>query len=153
MREKTLKITPIKNGTVIDHIPSGMGLKVLSILGIKGDTNSTVSVLIHAQSTITGFKDVVKIEDRELQPKEVNKIALIAPNATINIIRNFEVVEKHKVKLPNNVQGIVKCENLNCISNTKEPIESRFIVLSRNPPKLRCYYCDRELKDVIENII
>lgn len=153
MKEKTLKITPIKNGTVIDHISSGMGLKVLSILGIKADTNSTVSVLIHAQSKQTGFKDVVKIEDRELQPKEVNKIALIAPNATINIIRNYEVAEKHEVKLPNIVKGIVKCENLNCISNTKEPIESKFIVLSRNPPKLKCHYCDRELKDIVGNII
>lgn len=150
---KELRVQPIKNGTVIDHITSGMALKVLNILGISSDTTSTVSVLIHVPSKISAFKDIVKVEDRELDPSEVNKIALIAPQATINIIRNSEVVEKHKVKLPDEIRGIVKCANPNCISNLREPVVSRFIVISQNPPKIRCYYCEREMTDIASNIV
>lgn len=150
---KELKVQLIKNGTVIDHITSGMALKVLKILGVNEKIGSTVSVLMHVASKKENWKDVVKIEDRELDPDEVDKIALIAPNATINIIRNYNVAEKHKVSLPDLVRGIVRCDNPNCITNLKEPVEPEFIVESRNPPKLRCRYCDRELEDVVANIV
>jgi aspartate carbamoyltransferase regulatory subunit len=150
---KELKVQPIKNGTVIDHIPSGMALKVLKILAVNEDIGSTVSVLMHAHSGKVGWKDVVKIEDRELDTDEVNKIALIAPDATINIIRNYSVAEKRKVILPNVVRGIVKCANPNCITNLREPIRSEFIVESKNPPKLKCRYCERNLENIAENII
>jgi len=143
---RDLKVTPIRNGTVIDHIPSGMALKVLKVLGISGEGTSTVSVLMHVASKQRGTKDIVKIEDRELLPKELNKIALIAPEATINIIRNYNVAEKHTVALPERVVGILKCENPNCISNFKEPVKPRFRVASRSPPRLRCVYCDRPLE-------
>ena len=151
---KEFKVTPIRNGTVIDHITCNMALKVLSILGIteKG-VDSTVSVLMHAPSKKESWKDVVKIEDRELDAKEVDKIALISPFATINIIRNYNVAEKHRVELPKTVRGIVKCANLNCITNLKEPVESRFEVLSRDPPKLKCWYCEREVEDISEHIV
>ena len=151
---KEFKVTPIKNGTVIDHITCNMALKVLNILGItEGGVNSTVSVLMHVPSGKAGWKDVVKIEDRELDAKEVDKIALIAPFATINIIRNYNVAEKHRVKLPECVQGIVKCSNLNCITNLKEPVESRFEVISYDPPNLKCWYCEREIVDISEHIV
>lgn len=151
---KELKVQPIKNGTVIDHIPSGMALKVLRIIGIdeKG-ADSTVSVLMHVPSKRTGWKDIVKVEDRELDPKEVDKISLIAPSATINIIRNYEVAEKHKVQLPKEIKGIVKCANPSCITNLNEPVETIFSIKSKSPLKLKCHYCDRELDDVVENII
>jgi aspartate carbamoyltransferase regulatory subunit len=151
---KELRVTPIRNGTVIDHITCNMALKVLSILGIteKG-VDSTVSVLLHVPSKKGGWKDVVKIEDRELVAKEVDRIALIAPFATINIIRNYNVAEKHKVELPENVKGIVKCANINCITNLKEPVESRFNVISKDPPKLRCWYCERVIEDVSEQMV
>ncbi|RLF31243.1 MAG: aspartate carbamoyltransferase regulatory subunit [Thermoplasmata archaeon] len=151
---KELRVQPIKNGTVIDHIPAGMALKVLHILGIphKG-AESIVSVAMNVRSKIMGKKDIVKVEDRELEPKEVDKIALIAPRATINIIRDYEVVEKHRVKLPKEVIGILKCPNPTCISNSNEPIESRFIVINDNPPRLRCYYCEREPDDIASRII
>jgi aspartate carbamoyltransferase regulatory subunit len=98
---KELKVTPIKNGTVIDHIDPGMALKVLKIIGVVGEeVNSTVSVVMHVFSSKVGFKDIVKIEDRELLPAQVDKIAMISPNVTINIIRNYKVVEKYKPKLP-----------------------------------------------------
>lgn len=150
---KELKVQLIKNGTVIDHINSGMALKVLKILKVDEKIGSTVSVLMHVASQKEAWKDVVKIEDRELDPDEVDRIALIAPNATINIIRNYNVAEKHRVNLPDTVKGIVRCDNPNCITNLKEPVESEFVVESKNPPKLKCRYCDRELEDVGANII
>jgi len=151
---KELKITPIKEGTVIDHITAGSAVKVLHILKIPEEhTQSVVSVVINVPSKITGRKDIVKIENRELDPKELNKIALIAPKATINIIRDFEVVKKSKVMLPREVVGIIKCPNPTCISNAKEPIESRFTLISDDPPRIRCYYCEREPEDVISHII
>ncbi len=151
---KEFKVTPIKNGTVIDHITCNTALKVLGILGLtEGGVNSTVSVLLHVPSKKAGWKDVVKIEDRELDAKEVDKIALIAPFATINIIRNYKVAEKHRVELPETVKGLVKCANLNCITNLQEPVESKFEVMSKDPPKLKCWYCERELEDISEYIV
>ena len=150
---RDLKVTPIKNGTVIDHIPSGMALKVLKILGITENVSSTVSVLVHVPSKMKGWKDIVKVEDRELNPKELNKIALIAPDATINIIRNYNVAEKHTVTLSERAVGILKCGNPNCITNSREPVESVFLVRSKDPLRLRCQYCDRELEDIPAHIV
>ena len=136
---KKLKITPIKDGTVIDHITPGLAVKVLHILGIPKSTSAVVSVAINVKSRL-GKKDIVKVEHRELDPKEVDKISLIAPKATINIIRDYEVVEKHKVKLPDEVVGIVQCSNPTCISNSREPVQSRFLVIQKDPPRIQCYY-------------
>jgi len=151
---KELKIQPIKNGTVIDHITAGSAVKVLHILGIPKSSTSIVSVAMNVRSKY-GKKDIVKVENRELDPNEVDKIALISPKATINIIRDYEVAEKHRVKLPDEVRGIVKCSNPTCISNSKEPVKSRFIVLNKDPIEIRCYYCEREPDedDIIERII
>lgn len=150
---KQLKVQPIKNGTVIDHIAAGTALKVLAILGISKMPTETVSVLMNVLSKKYSKKDMVKIENRELNPKEVDKIGLIAPEATINIVKNYRVIVKHKVKLPEVVIGIVRCANPNCISNLKEPVKSKFAVISTSPLKLRCYYCEREMEDVAENIM
>jgi len=151
---KEFKVTPIRNGTVIDHIECGMALKVLRIIGVSGtNVQSPVSVLMHVPSKKTGFKDVVKVEDRELDMKEVDKIALISPRATINIIRDFNVAEKFKVNLPDVVRGIVRCSNPSCITNLKEPVEAEFTVESKHPAVLRCIYCDRILEDVAEQLI
>lgn len=150
---KQLKVQPIKNGTVIDHIAAGAALKVLAILGISKMPTETVSVLMNVPSKKYSKKDMVKIENRELNPKEVDKIGLIAPEATINIVKNYRVIVKHKVNLPEVVIGIVRCANPNCISNLKEPVKSKFAVISTSPLKLRCYYCEREMEDVAENII
>lgn len=151
MRE--LKVQPIKDGTVIDHITPGNALKVLKILGIaEKQPDSVISIAINVTGK-RGKKDILKIENRELDAREVNKIALIAPNATINIIRNTEVVEKRRVEIPDEIVGIVKCANPNCISNKKEPVEPKFIVKSKNPLKIKCYYCEREPDDISSHII
>jgi len=150
---KELKIQPIRNGTVIDHITPGNALKVLKILKIPENvSDSIVSAVMNVESK-RGRKDIVKIENRELKASEVDKIALIAPNATINIIRDYEVAEKHHVVVPDEIVGIVKCANPNCISNSKEPIQPRFIVKSREPLRIKCFYCERELEDISSGLM
>jgi len=149
---KELKVTPIKNGTVIDHIPPGLALKVMHVLKIPEKTSSAISIAMNVKSKM-GKKDIVKIENKELDKREVNKISLIAPKATINIIRDYGVIKKHRVQLPNEIIGIVKCSNPTCISNSREPVESRFIVVSKDPPHIKCYYCERETENIAERII
>jgi aspartate carbamoyltransferase regulatory subunit len=150
--KKELKIPLIKNGTVIDHITAGNAVKVLHILGIPKSSSSVVSVAMNVKSKL-GKKDIVKVENRELDPHEVDKIALIAPKATINFIRNYEVAKKHIVKLPDEIIGIVSCSNPTCVSNAREPVKSRFKVINKDPPKIKCYYCEREPEEIADRII
>lgn len=150
--KKELKIPRIKDGTVIDHITAGNAVKVLHILGIPKTSSSIVSVAMNVRSKF-GKKDIVKVENRELDPHEVNKIALIAPKATINFIRDYEVAKKHRVKLPDEIVGIACCSNPTCVSNAKEPVKSRFKVISKDPPRIKCYYCEREPEDIADRII
>ena len=150
--KKELKVPRIKDGTVIDHITAGNAVKVLHILGIPKSSSSTVSVAMNVRSKL-GKKDIVKVENRELDPNEVNKIALIAPKATINFIRDYEGAKKHKVKLPDEIVGIVSCSNPTCVSNAKEPVKSRFKIISKDPPRIKCYYCEREPEDIADRII
>ena len=151
MRE--LKITPIKNGTVIDHIGNGLALDVLRIVGVQTlDKDSTVSVALHVRSGKIGWKDIVKVENMELSPRKVNAIALIAPTATISIIRDFKVREKRPVDLPERIVGVLRCPNLNCITNQAEPIESEFEVTRRRPVVLTCVYCERRVDDFLHHL-
>ncbi len=151
--EMKMKVTPIKNGTVIDHISAGQALNVLKILGIYHTTDATISVLMNVISKNLGKKDIVKVEMRELEVGEVNKIALIAPGATINIIRDYEVAEKYAVDMPDLVVGVVRCPNHNCISNTDEPIKSQFLVKNKNPVVLRCLYCEQTITENIADYL
>jgi aspartate carbamoyltransferase regulatory subunit len=140
--KEELRVRSIKNGSVIDHITAGNALNVLKILDVTGTTKAIVSVAMNVTSnrSPSGRKDIVKIEDRELIPTEVDKIALIAPKATINIIRDYEVVQKNAVVLPDIITHVVRCPNLNCISNSAEPVYSKFKVLESLA--LRCSYCE-----------
>ena len=150
---KELRISPIKNGTVIDHIKPGMALKVMEILKINGETRNGVSIAMYAHSAKLGFKDIVKVEELELEPRVVNRLALLTPNASIAIIRDFKVEKKFNVQPPKIIEGIVRCENFNCISNQREPIESRLERTSMDPPQYRCFYCGRDQDNVQSNII
>ena len=148
-----LRIAAIKNGTVIDHIGSGLALDVLRIIGAHGiDKDSTVSVGLHVRSGKLGWKDLVKVENMELSARKVNAIALIAPTATISIIRDYKVQEKRPVDLPDTIVGVVRCPNPNCISNQGEPIESEFRVSRRRPVVLTCVYCERTLDDFLRHL-
>jgi aspartate carbamoyltransferase regulatory subunit len=151
--KKEMRVRPIKQGTVIDHIRGGQALNVLKILGIYGTTEAVVSVAMNVPSGFLGQKDIVKVEVRELEEKEVDRISLIAPDATINIIRDYEVIEKHRVDLPERIDGLVRCNNPNCISNTNEPVISKFMV-NKKPVELRCVYCDHVISEgIAEHLI
>ncbi len=139
---KELKVKPIKNGTVIDHIKANKALSVLKILGLPSE-ETAVTIAMNVKSSQMGSKDIVKIEGRELAPKELDQIALIAPKATINIIRDYEIVDKGKVNLLDEIKDILKCQNPNCITNTEEPVTTCFYTISKGPVILRCYYCER----------
>jgi len=145
-KPRELRVKPIKNGTVIDHITSNKALHVLKILGLP-DGKSRVTVGINMESSRYGSKDIVKVENRELDSSELDQIALIAPKATINIIRDYEIVEKWKVNLLDEVQGILKCLNPNCITNKEEPVKTRFYVINREPVILRCHFCERLMEE------
>ncbi|MEM4390219.1 MAG: aspartate carbamoyltransferase regulatory subunit [Candidatus Micrarchaeia archaeon] len=135
-----LVVEKIENGTVIDHITAGKGLRVLDILGIRPGYEGRVALVMNVPSKKMGRKDIVKIEGKFLDEREVNKIALIAPQATLNIIRAGEVSEKMAVKLPSSISGVFRCPNPRCITNF-ERMSSRFII--ERGPRMRCAYCER----------
>jgi len=153
--KRDLKIQAIENGTVIDHITAGQALNVLRILGISSAFRETISFVMNAPGA-RGKKDVVKIEGKELSIEELNRIALISPKATINIIRDFKVIQKNDVVLPSYVEGVVRCTNLNCISNSSEPIKSKFSVLQSEEEgvSLHCLYCEHGIsEELAENLL
>ena len=141
--EKELKVAALKNGTVIDHLPSDKVFKVISVLHLKHYENQ-ISIGINLDSKRLGTKGIIKIADRFLVETEVNKIALIAPQAKINIIKDYEVVEKFNLILPHEIKGMMSCVNPKCITNT-EAVTTRFYV-NRHDKKtmLKCHYCERE---------
>ncbi|MDV0445131.1 Aspartate carbamoyltransferase regulatory chain [Methanimicrococcus sp. At1] len=148
-----LRIKAIENGTVIDHIIPGQALNVLNILSDGENFTNTVSVVMNAGGS-RGDKDVVKIEGRELTEKEVDAISLLSPKATVSIIRDYEVVQKRHIKTPDSVCGIVKCINPNCITNSGEPIETRFAVTENEKGlALRCIFCESVMTEDLIHFI
>ncbi len=148
--DKVLKIKTIKNGIVIDHITQGKAPDVLKILGIDENFRDALTLAMNVPSKDLSRKDIVKVENRDIDTNEINKIAIIAPDATINIIKNYKVVRKEKVSLPERIIGIIKCPNPKCITNKeREPIASVFIVKQINPLILSCKYCEREITSEI----
>ncbi|WP_407375547.1 aspartate carbamoyltransferase regulatory subunit [Methanobrevibacter sp.] len=147
-KDKTeLKIKAIENGTVIDHITANKSLHILKILGLPNSEVINVTVAMNVSSSEIGRKDILKIENRELYHTELNQVALIAPNATINIIRDFEPVKKYKISLPDKITSIIKCTNPKCITNYEnEPITPKFNVIEKYPPVVRCHYCEKLIK-------
>jgi len=149
-----LTITKIKEGTVIDHINSGKAVLVLRILGIGPHTQEQVSMAMNVPSKKLGKKDIVKVEGKFISEEELNKISLIAPKATINLIKDFEIQKKFRVTLPETVEGILTCPNRNCITNSREPIMRRFnISLENNQVVARCHYCNRKIIDIDRYVV
>ena len=143
--DKKLKVAALRNGKVIDHIPSDKLFKVVSILHLDSCLNQ-ITLANNLESAKIGSKGLIKISDRAFAEDETNKIALIAPNAKINIIRDFLVVEKRQLRLPNEIREIVQCTNPNCITNN-QPVTTRFQVLNNNNEvMLKCHYCEREVR-------
>ncbi|MBR2162681.1 MAG: aspartate carbamoyltransferase regulatory subunit, partial [Bacteroidales bacterium] len=129
MTHKELVVSALENGTVLDHIPAENVYKALDILDLKGIENQ-ITIGTNLASKIYGKKGIIKIADKFFADEELNKLALIAPNATINIIRDFKVVEKKKIKMPEEVIGIAKCRNPKCVTN-HQPIQTRFTTIEK----------------------
>ncbi len=147
MRE--LKVTPIRNGTVIDHLPAGTALRVCEVLGIpRAGSASTVSVVLNVPSPAMGLKDIVKVEDRDLRPEDLGRLAVLAPTATVNTIRDYKVSEKVVPELPEAVSELGACPNPACITNDGEPVDSEFQVTETDQgPELACAYCVTRVHD------
>lgn len=150
-----LIVSKIKDGTVIDHIPAGRALAVLKVLGIKGNEGTRVALVMNVESEKMKIKDIVKIDGRSISEKEAELITLIAPTATINIIKNYEVVEKRKLNIPEKVEGLLKCPNPSCVTNNDVEAKSRFVRESASPLVLKCDYCETYIteEDVMRQIL
>lgn len=148
-KRKELQVAALCNGTAIDHIPSAQLFKVVDLLNLNG-LNNPITIGNNLESKKMGTKGIIKISDKFFEKEEIDRIALIAPNVILNIIKDYQVIEKKKVSLPKTIIGIVKCNNPKCITNN-EPMLTRFEVLDQNDVVLNCHYCD--IKILKEEII
>ena len=145
MGRKELVVSALENGTVLDHIPAENVYKALNLLNLKG-IESQITIGINLTSKVHGKKGIIKIADKFFEDEELNRLALIAPKATVNIIRNFNVVEKKKLVMPKEVVGIAKCRNPKCVTN-HQPIKTRFTTIEDNDKiSLLCHYCEKITK-------
>lgn len=140
--KKQLQVEAIAQGTVIDHIPAGQGIKILKFFDLS-TTAQRITVGINLPTNYGSSKDLIKIANTAFDEEQANQLALFAPQATINVIEDFEVVKKFKVAIPESIRGIFACPNANCISHS-EPVESHFYVRSHQQNiKLKCHYCEK----------
>lgn len=139
-----MRVQPIRNGTVIDHIKAGKGRKILDTLELI-DKGTTITLLMHVPSKKNTSKDVIKIEDRELSESESQKLALLSPGSHVNIIRNFVVAEKNVAELPKTISDMALCPNENCISNNERGAKTKFNIIKGNPLSIQCVYCGRKI--------
>ena len=148
-KKRELQVAALENGTAIDHIPPSQLFKVAKLLGLENMDN-TITIGNNFQSTKMGCKGVIKISNKFFEEDEINRIALIAPKVILNIIRDYEVVEKKTVTLPDELVGLVKCNNPKCITNN-EPMPSRFEVIDKEKGTIKCRYCERKInkEDII----
>ncbi len=140
--KKELQVAALENGTVIDHIPSDKLFTVVSLLDLQ-HLDSNITIGNNFESKKLGKKGIVKIADRFFTDEEVSRLSVVAPNVKLNIIRHYEVVEKKEVVLPDELKGIVKCNNPKCITNN-EPMLTWFHVIDKEHGILRCHYCEKE---------
>ncbi len=140
--EKHMEVRAIENGTVIDHIPASSLFKIIDILQLEKETNR-ITFGTNLESKRMGTKAIIKINDRYCRPEEINRIALVAPMAKVNIIKNYQVTEKLNVEVPAHVEEFVKCANPTCITNL-QPVKTAFEVLKHGDQiALKCRYCEK----------
>ena len=145
MQESDLIVRRIKDGTVIDHIDQGKGLRVLEALDMDGSEGNVITVALNVPSGKSKKKDMIKVENKYLENDDTNKLAVIAPNSTVNIIKNYKLVEKRRVSLPNEIERIFRCSNPDCVTKSTEHIESTMDVIDKSGLVLKCRYCSRIL--------
>ena len=143
MSNETLLVGRIKEGTVLDHLQKGSALRVLEALGITPEAGNIVTIAMNVPSSKLGKKDILKVENKLLTADETNRIALISPNATINLIKDYTVKEKRRVQLPESLVNVFKCPNPTCVTNAREPIIPEMVIIRQEPPTLQCKYCRR----------
>lgn len=142
--QRSFKVFKIDEGTVIDHITQSMALKIIELLGIQNQ--GIISIGLNFDSAKTGKKDIIKIENVHLDKKHTDLIALLSPKATINIIKNGEVIEKRPIEMPKIIDKVIRCPNPTCVTNKYHDCESKFTVehYDENKTYARCFYCERE---------
>jgi aspartate carbamoyltransferase regulatory subunit len=148
---KELKVSAIENGTVIDHIPASSVFQVIRILNLDNIANQ-IMIGTNLESQKLGKKGIIKVSNKYFESEEINKIALVAPTATLIVIKDYTVVYKAKVEIPDKIKKIVKCINPNCITNN-ENIPTKFIVLDKTDLKLQCHYCEKVTKKEVIHFI
>ena len=148
MAKKELLVTAIENGTVIDHIPADKTYDVANLLHLQ-DLDTPVPIGYTLPSQKIGRKGIIKITDKFFTEEEISRLSVVAPKIVLNIIRNYEVVEKKTVETPDELRGIVKCNNPKCITNN-EPMQTIFNVIDKEKGILKCHYCDKE--QYIDNV-
>ena len=145
MEQSDLIVRRIKDGTVIDHINEGKGLNVLEALEIDGSKGNVITIALNMPSGKLSKKDMIKVEGSIFEDDDTNKLAVIAPASTVNIIKDYKLVEKRRVSLPNQIEQIFRCSNPDCITNSQEHIESTMEVMDKDNLVLKCRYCGRVL--------
>ncbi len=136
-------VAAIQNGTVIDHIPSSKLFAIVSLLHLEDIRGSSIMVGYNLKSKKFGHKSIIKVSDKFFSDAELNQLSVVAPNVTLCVIRDYEVVEKKRVVLPENIRGIVRCANPKCITNN-EPMSTLFHVADKQEGIIRCHYCEKE---------
>ncbi|WP_370756911.1 aspartate carbamoyltransferase regulatory subunit [Prevotella pectinovora] len=142
MSKKERLVAAIENGTVIDHIPAEKTYAVATLLGLQ-KLQTPVTIGYNYPSKKLGKKGIIKIEDKFFTDEEISRLSVVAPNVVLNVIRDYEVVEKKKVVTPDTLKGIVRCNNPKCITNN-EPMSTIFHVIDKNSGIIKCHYCDKE---------
>ncbi|MGN1264082.1 MAG: aspartate carbamoyltransferase regulatory subunit [Prevotella sp.] len=142
MNKNEMLVAAIKNGTVIDHIPTSKTYEVVSLLKLEG-LQTPVTIGYNYRSKKLGCKGIIKVEDKFFTDEEISRLSVVAPNIVLNSIRDFEVVEKKTVRTPDILKGIVKCNNPKCITNN-EPMTTLFHVTDKERGTLKCHYCEKE---------
>ena len=148
VKNKELQVAALENGTAIDHIPSDKLFKVATLLGLEKEKNQ-ITIGNNFPSNKMGSKGMIKIANKFFAEDEINRIALVAPNVMLNIIKDYQVVEKKTVTLPDELIGLVKCNNPKCITNN-EPMQTRFVLTDAEAGTLQCQYCKKE--QPLENV-
>ena len=141
MDKKELQVAALKNGTVIDHIPAEKVFTVVSLLGLQ-DMKTPITIGANFESKKLGRKGIIKVADRFFTDEEISRLSVVADSVKLNIIRNYEVVEKKTVIMPEEIKGLVKCNNPKCITNN-EPMTTLFHVMDKEKGILRCHYCEK----------
>ena len=142
---KKLEVSGIENGTVIDHIPARKVFAVVKVLKL-GKSDDQVFLGANLTSKRQGSKGIIKVANKILSDEETDKLALVAPEATVNIIKNFDVVEKRKIKLPDMMRGVAVCINPKCITNNN-PVVTKMHVIKQKPIEVRCHYCEHVMEE------